>query len=185
MKNYLPRIFMLAGCIVFAVFFLTACSAKQESADPQIAAINAIRTKLELPDLSLTFIEMTYASNAPSSLPVDLYEDTGGRKYYIDPATLQVVEIDARSVLENVPSDVSLLPVEIRAKAQRLMSAVIPDFDTLQISWTYKEGNKGDNYFFSWYNVKRESMANPPFAQIALHKSGTLFAYYNTLFLDK
>ena len=170
---------------MIAVLVLAGCSSARDPADPQLKALNTIRTQLELPISPLEFVEMTFASNSPRSLEVAVYQDSAGRKYYIDPLSNQVVEIDARSVLPNIPPEAALMPEEIRAKALKFISATIPGFDTLQANWEYEEGNKGDNYFFSWYGEMGAGSFNRPFAQIAIHKSGILFAYYNTLLLDK
>jgi hypothetical protein len=200
MQSQNHRSLPLLLCTVFTVILLAACSSGQgavepqdnsvdairtQGGDPQINAINTIRTQLELPDLPLTFVEMTYASNTPTSMQVARYDDTGGRKYYVDPVSLQVVEIDARSVLENLPAGVDLPPAEIKAKAMRLIAAAIPGFESLQTTWRYEEGGKVDNFFFSWYAPIQAGMTMPPFAQIAIHKSGILFAYYNSLLLGR
>jgi hypothetical protein len=163
------------------------CSPKQNSTDQQLAAINAIRTKLDLPALPLKFIGPSDMANSPSGgLKVAQFQDTQGRNYSVDPATDQVVEIDARSMLSTIPADAPLKSeADITAMAQKYIAATIPGFATLQAKWTYDAGNKGDNYFFSWYDKSATGSMNFPFGQIGIHKSGVLFAYYNTLLLGK
>jgi len=184
-----PRtIFIVSALpIIFIALALVSCSSKQNSTDQQLAAINAIRLKLDLPDLPLKFIGTTNMANSPSGgLKVAQFQDTQGRNYFVYPATDQVVEIDARSMLSTIPADAPLKSeAEITAQAQKYIAAAIPGFETLQTKWTYEAGNKGDNYFFSWYGANAAGAMNRPFAQIGLHKSGLLFAYYNTLFLEK
>jgi hypothetical protein len=181
----------LATLVVFAIFFTSAvssgCTSKQVSADQPVDAINTIRAKLKLPDLPLEFIEMTHMTNSPNGdLEVALYQDPDGRKYFVDLPTNQVVEIDARSILTNIPSNaVPMSDEDIKALALKLVSATISDFVNLQSSWTYEEGNKGDNFFFSWYADIPVGSINRPFIQIGLHRSGVLFAYYNTMSIDQ
>jgi hypothetical protein len=166
---------------------LASCSSKQNPQDQQTGAINAIRTKLDLPELPLKFGGITNMVNSPSGgLKVALFQDTQGRNYFVNPETNQVVEIDARSMLSNIPADAPLKSeADVTAQAQKFIAATIPGFNTLQSKLTYEAGNKGDNYFFSWYGEAAAGAMNRPFAQIAIHKSGLLFAYYNTLFLEK
>jgi len=173
--------------IIFIALALASCSSKPNSTDQQIGAINAIRTKLDLPDLPLKSIGTTDMANSPSGgLKVAQFQDPQGRNYFADPVTDQVVEIDARSILSTIPPDAPLKSeAEITAQAQKYIAAAIPGFNTQQASWTYEAGNKGNNYFFSWYAASAAGAMNRPFAQIGLHKSGLLFAYYNTLFLEK
>lgn len=175
------RIFLFLLVMIPAA---SGCSQDQETANLQVEAIDAIRIRLELPALPLVLIGMTSMANSPSgNLEVACYQDTGGRKYYIEPISNQVVEIDARSVLPYVPMETSIMPAEILAKANRYIRATIPGFDLLQAEWTYEQGSKADNYFFAWIGKMEPGFFNPPFAQIAIHKSGILFAYINTLLL--
>ena len=179
--------FLSAISVILVAGSLASCSSKQKSTDQQIGVINAIRAKLKLPDLPLKFVEITNMANSPSGgLKVAIFQDTQGRNYSVDPATDQVVEIDARSMLSNIPADAPLKSeAEITAQAQKFIAATIPGFESLHSRWTYEAGNKGNNYFFSWYGESAAGSMNRPFAQIGLHKSGLLFAYYNTLFLEK
>jgi len=183
--KFTRSIFILS--IFFIAMALTGCSSKPNSTDQQIGAINAIRAKLNLPGLPLKYIGITDMNNSPSGfLKVAQFQDTQGRNYSVDPLTDQVVEIDARSMLSSIPAEAPLMSeADITAQAQKFIAATIPGFATLQAGWTYEAGNKGDNYFFSWYDKSPAGAMNRPFAQIAIHKSGLLFAYYNTLFLDK
>jgi hypothetical protein len=189
MKYHRSRIIEAGLIVVFAALVLAGCSSEQDQ-DPtrqQIKAINTLRTQLELPKSPLEFVELTYDGNSPSgNLQVAVYQDKDGRKYSVDPITNQVVEMDARALLDKISPLASVLSEEaIREKSQKLMSAVIPGFETLRTSWTYEEGGKVDNYFFNWYGEGPAGSSNRPRAQIALHKTGLLFGYYNTLMLDK
>ena len=178
---------ILASTLFLTIPGLSGCSSSRTSTNQQENAINTIRAKLDLPNSPLTFVEMTSMANSPnSSLVVAVYQDSQGRKYSVEPKTNQVVEIDARSVLSNIPPNaLALTEGTIRARAMKFISAAIPDFENLKSQWTYEEGGKIDNYFFSWYGQMTNGSMNRPFAQIGLHKTGVLFAYYNTLLLEK
>jgi len=189
MKFHPNRLTHAALIAVLAALILAGCSSGKDT-DPtrqQVRAINTLRTALELPKSPLEFVEMTNDPNSPGgSLQVAVYQDTDGRKFSVDPLSLQVVEMDARALLDKIsPLDSVLSEETIRAKAQKFFAAAIPGFDTLHTGWTYEEGGKIDNYFFNWYGGTVDSSGNRPRAQIALHRTGLLFAYYNTLMLNK
>ena len=97
-KNTLPLALLT---VLSVIFFLVGCASQQATANLQVQAINTLRTQLQLPKTPLELVETTGYSNSPrGSLQVAVYQDTQGRKYYIDPLTNQVVEMDARSLLE-------------------------------------------------------------------------------------
>jgi hypothetical protein len=154
---------------------------------PLAGAIEKIRPDLELPELPLSFIGNTRMINSPGGdLLVANYQDSAGRNYSVEPGTDQVVEIDARQLLTDISSDAPTLSMQVlKSKAIQYITAVIPDFEKLQHSWKYEDGAKGDYYFFNWYGGLAPGSMNRPFVQIGLHKSGFLFAYYNTLLLNK
>jgi hypothetical protein len=172
---------------LLVLFVVSGCSSNHRSSNPQIAAIEEIRPKLGLPDLPLESTGMTIMSNSPNGdLQVAAYQDSEGRIFFVNPQTNQVMEIDARTLLANIPTGTSFLSEdELRSKAQKIFTATIPNFKNLQSGWTYEEGNKGDNYFFNWYGELADGTQMRPFSQVALYRSGLLFAYYNTLLLDK
>ena len=179
------RSLTLTFLIPLLIFTLAGCSPNKITADPQIEAINKIRQILNLPDLPIEFVRMTGMINSPSgNLQVAQYKDSEGRKFLVDPESNQVVEIDARSVLSRIPSNApSLSDEELRRKVEGYFLAAIADFDSLKSGWSYEEGIKGDNYFYTWYDEITPGAFNRPFAQIAIHKSGELFGFYNTLLI--
>jgi hypothetical protein len=182
------RIVLGKVVIVTILFFvLTNCSSAQQTPEQPVDVKSAIRNILELPELPLEFVETTRMLNSPSGdLQVEVYQDSEGRKYSIYPEINQVLEIDARSIFLTTPPDIqSLSSVELKAKALNYANAVIPDFDSLQSSLVYEEGEKGDNYFYSWYGEMQSGYMNRPFLQIGMNKSGILFAFYNTLSIPK
>jgi hypothetical protein len=151
--------------------------------DPLQAAVKDIRPKLGLPNLPLRFVENTRMTNSPSgNLPVALYEDSEGRKYYVEPGSRLVVEIDARAILPAIPESAPALAVDdLRAMAWKMARDAIPDFEKLTADLKYEQGGKGRNMFFDWRGEMASGQTMPPFVQIALHDSGVLFAYYNTI----
>jgi len=155
----------------------------KDSIDDPIDAINEARKSLELPDLPLEFVENTGMINSPSGgLEVANYSDSEGRIFSVNPTTNQVVEIDARVILQsNSPEKPPLSSDEVKAKAMIYAKAMIPDFDTLETSLKYEDGVKVNNYFFTWYPEKSSGSMNRPFLQFGFYNSGVLFAYYNTL----
>jgi len=176
---------ILTAAIVVSI--LAGCSPAKNSTSQPTDAINEIRKSLELPDLPLEFVENTGMINSPSGgLEVANYKDSEGRIYSVDLKTDQVVEIDARAILPNIsPDKPSLSSDEIKAKAIMFAKTLIPNFDSLQSSLQYEEGGKVDNYFFTWYGKLSSGSMNRPFLQFGFHKSGVLFAYYNTLSVEK
>ena len=186
--KFKPSRFILAVFIlIFAVPVLAGCSSEQKPAQPQIEAINRLRSALDLPIASLEFVEMTFDPNSPNgNLEVALYQDTDGRKYSVDPISNQVVEMDARALLDTLaPLTTSMSEEALRGKALRFMLAAMPGFETLQTRWVYEEGGKIGNHFFRWVDPQAPGQSNPTRAQIAFDDSGLLFAYYNTLILEK
>jgi hypothetical protein len=177
----------LITAVFLTTFALAGCSPAKASTNQQLDAINEIRKSLELPELPLDFVEKTGMINSPSgNLEVAIYQDSEGRNFSVNPETNQVVEIDARTILSNIPPDTpTLSPDELKAKAMEYIKDTISNFDSLQSSWQYEEGAKVENYFFTWYGEITPGSMNRSFAQIGLHKSGVLFAYYNTLLLER
>jgi hypothetical protein len=183
------RRFVIPAVFTFILVFLmlAGCASEQDPAHLQIEAINILRNRLQLPKIPLEYVETMFYSNSHSgNLQVAVFQDTEGRKYFVDPQTNQVVEMDARVLLNNISPLASVLSEEqLRAKAQKIIAAAIPSFETLRTNWVYEEGGKIDNYFYSWYSQEAAGSSDRPRAQIALHRTGLLFAYSNTLTLDK
>lgn len=172
---------------VIVISILAGCSPEKDSANQSTDAITEIRSSLELPELPLEFVENTGMANSPSGgLEVANYRDSEGRIYSVNPTTNRVVEIDARAILSEIPANApALSPDEIKAKATMFAKTVMPNFDSLQSSFQYEEGGKVDKYFFTWYGEMSSGSMNRPFLQFGFHKSGVLFAYYNTLSVEK
>lgn len=186
MKSNLRDPITAAIFVLFASLILTGCGAEQASANPQIGAINTLRTQLQLPKTSLEFVEMTTDPNSPAPIQVAVYQDVDGRRFSVDPITNQVIEMDARALLDKISPLASVLTGDqVRAKALKLINAAIPNFESLQSKWAYEEGGKIDNYFYTWYGEMAPGASNRPRIQIAIHRTGLVFGYYNTLMLGK
>ena len=176
---YVVSALLVAGCT------LTRPTPDHATANPPSRAIDEIRVPLGLPELPLEFVEITGMANSPDGdLQVALYKDVEGRKYSVEPQTNQVVEIDARSVLSSIPPERRpLAQADLSSIAKRRVETTTPDFDARAPSLVYEEGSKGDHYFFTWTDGTQAAAHMRPFAQIGLHVTGELFAYYNTLSL--
>ena len=179
------RPFQLILSLLVAILVLSGCAPRKPSGAAQLAAINKIRQVLELPALPLQIVETTYNANSPSGdLQVVVYADSQGRKFSVDPQTNRVVEIDARALLASIPADAPSVSQDIlRTKARKFIAATTPHFASLEAGLKYEESGKIDNSFFDWTDTQHPGSSNRTFAQIGFHKSGLLFAYYNTLSL--
>jgi hypothetical protein len=173
---------------ILEILFLAGCAnqptaAGQPADNPQVIAIKNFRLALGLPDLPLESKGMEHMINSPSSdLPVAFYVDSDGRKFYVEPQTDTVVEMDARDLLASIPAGAPAISQDqLRKKAQEIARTTTPNFDSMLAKLTYEEGGKVDNYFFEWRKQISPGRMMWPFLQIAFHKSGFIFAYYNTL----
>ncbi len=116
------RLFRAVLVLILSTSVLVGCATAPSESNPSIEAIQDIRSKLGLPDLPVEFVEPTSMVNSPhGNLSVALYTDSAGRKYYVEPETQQVVEIDARAILASIASDKSALSSdELREKAKAM-----------------------------------------------------------------
>jgi hypothetical protein len=180
---------VLIDSLIAAIFIssLAACSADTRLANQPQAAIDKLRASLDLPAVPLKFVENTIDPNSPAGgLEVAKYQDTQGRIYSVDLKTNQVIEMDARALLPDISSNTpSLSQVEIKALAMQFARKVIPNFDSLQSSLQYEEGGKVDNSFFTWYGELSPGSSNRPRLQLGFYKTGFMFAYYNSLSVEK
>jgi ABC-type Fe3+-hydroxamate transport system substrate-binding protein len=170
----------LAGCAS-----PNAVATPSATDNPQVAAIKNIRAVMGLPNLPLESKGMDVMSNSPSGgLSVAIYADSLGRKFSVEPQTNTVVEMDARDLLASVSAGAPAMSQDqLKIIALRIANATTPNFDSLSSNLTYSEGGKIDNYFFDWRAQASPGQMMPPFLQIAFHKSGFIFAYYNTISL--
>ncbi|HUS83505.1 MAG TPA: hypothetical protein VMX56_00050 [Anaerolineales bacterium] len=151
----------------------------------QIQAIESLQRQLNIPPSSIEFIETTTMINSPNGdMVVALYQDSQGRRYLVEPATNRVVEMNARSLIPSFPLTATALGLsmeDLRITAEQFIAATTDDFPALMLGLAYEEGTKGDFYFYNWRDERASASMNRPFAQIGIHKSGELIAYYNTL----
>ncbi len=161
----------------------TATPASGSINNDALRAIQALRTILGMPDLALEYSGEERMINAPNGdLRVQVYIDSEGRRYFYDPQSQQVVEVDGRQTLSSQSALTSPLSAEeLRAKAQAIAQAVLANFAERSKALTYEEGNKGKYSFFTWRDMAAPTTFMKPFLQIAFTQSGSVFAYYNTL----
>lgn len=174
-------------CLVCLVGLTSGCTQKGIGPDETLAAIDTVRTVLSLPLSPLEFIGTGNMINAPSgALAVENYRDAQGRQYSFDPESGRLVEMDARALLPARSDESNAEPVQdLESLAASYARQLIPDFEARSASLAYEAGSKGENYFFTWYGEMQPGDMNRPFLQFGMHKSGLLFAYYNTLALEQ
>jgi hypothetical protein len=183
MKNNFKSLLSVFAMISLLVPAAACSGTPQPSKNPQVAAIQTICFALGLPELPLEYVEETNMVNSPDgNWRVALYQDSAGRKYYVEIGTNRVVEIDARDLLSRDTTGASALTLkELQNRAENMARAAFPDLSSLEPKLTYEAGQKGDNYFFTWRDDYSPASFNRPFLQLAFVKDGLLFAYYNTL----
>lgn len=158
----------------------TATPASVSMNDEAVKVILSLRTLLGYTDSALQYSGEERMINSPNGdLRVQVYTDAEGRRYSYDPLSQQVVEVDGRQTLSAPTS--SLSDAELRAKAEAIAQAAIPNFAKRSTALTYKESNKGKYIFFTWQDMAAPTTFMKPFLQIALTQDGIVFAYYNTL----
>ena len=181
------RSIILTCVLPSLTLFLFACSSASPAFTSPQEAIENIQNLAGFPESTLSYIETTHMANSPNGdLQIDLYQDQEGRKYYVEPSTNTVVEIDARNLLDS-PADAQPGPAydqtELVRKANEFVRAAIPEFSSLQADLSYEMGNKGDNYFFDWRMPITQGSFMPPFIQVGITTHGDIFAFYNTVTL--
>jgi hypothetical protein len=180
------RVSNSSAFLLATILFFPACSSPQPTpASPQ-EAITEFQAAAGFLQTDLTFVESTTMGNSPRGyLPVDLYQDSDGRQYFVDTRSNTLVEMDARNLLgthTDVQADL-LDQAALEARAEALVRSVIPQFQSLQNELTFEAGGKVDNYFFSWKLPIEPGATMWPFIQVAYTTQGELFAFYNTVTL--
>jgi hypothetical protein len=166
---------------------LCACSSARPAANSPLEAIEQIRILAGFPKSTVSFVETTTMINSPNGdLQVDLYQDEEGRKFFVDPGTNTVVEIDARDLMiamhsPTQPTAVTMTSTELERRAKAFMHAAIPNFSSLEGSLTYEAGAKVNTFFFTWRAANPENSFMPPFIQVAMTGNGDIFGFINTV----
>lgn len=164
---------------------LLACSGITPTPVSAIEAIERIQELAGFPPSTVSYIVTTGMINSPTGdLQVDLYEDEQGRKFFVDPVTGIVVEVDARTLLDDLSADPSpgnLSDVELEGWALEFVRLAVPQFSSMESSLTYEPGGKGNMHFFTWRAANTENFFMPPFVQVGLTNTGEMFAFYNTV----
>lgn len=171
--------------LVTALPLLISCTSP--TASSPLEAVQRIANLAGYSPSELTYIETTTMINSPhGNLKVDLYQDEQGRKFYFDPNTNTVVEIDGRDLLGRThsASEVSSFSLaELASRAEDFVKAAVPEFLSQRDSLDYEASQKGDLFFFDWRMSPDPSFFMPPFIQVGLTNTGEMFAYYDTLYL--
>lgn len=130
---------MLKKSIVFlsvaSFFFANSCSSP--AAKTPIEAIRRLEGLAGFPTTNLAYIGTTTMINSPrGDLQVELYQDGEGRKFYVEPETNIVVEMDARDLLgsEHPGSGTRaavLTQAELASRVEEFVRAAVPEFSSL------------------------------------------------------
>jgi len=173
--------------LLLGLILLVACSPVSSPTDSPLEAIKEFSVLAGFRESDLSFVETTTMGNSPNgNLLVDLYQDEEGRRFYIEPITNTVVEMDARTLLPShgeSPEGTQMEAAELEQRAVSFIHAALPQFSSLQGDLTCEMGNKGANYFFDWRMKTTEVNFMPPFIQVAMTTSGDMFGYINTVTL--
>lgn len=182
------KVFTIRLIIISIIIILfTGCTANNTNIPTPEKSIKTIQKILGLPERPVQFIEETTMVNSPDGkLIVSNYRDEDGINYYVDIQTNIVVEIDARSKLSSISNQVLSIPEEeLKKIAETCANKIIQNFDKIKNGLSFEGTNKGDNYFYSWSKEIKEGSSMPEFLQFGYYKNGELFAYYNTLQLER
>jgi hypothetical protein len=143
------------------------------------AAIAHIRSFLERPNLTLTFVELTLMINSPNAdRQVAVFQDQLETRYSVDPSTFVLTQIEPSGL--HSPSGNPLSPDVVRQMARDLAESS-PGFLKLAPTLQYEEGQKDGLHFFIWTDTKPGWKFNRPQLQVGISDDGTLFTYMNTL----
>lgn len=157
----------------------------KEKRDGAIARVRSFRGNAAL--------RVEYRSTGPNPYAdddgrrIETYVDDHDFEYWIDPANDVLVQAgpgpDWHPTAPAVGQE-RLSVAELRAKAEALIAAEMPDFPERKASFHPLEDNKArQTYFFRWddFSTPVKESGLPPFVQVALRADGTLASYTNTL----
>ncbi len=188
MKSHRTIETSLTLILMLGSLVLSGCAPEQNSIQPQIAAINSLRNQLELPKMSLEFVETSFYPNSPSAKfagcclsrfrmdasimltrsPIKWWKWMPGLywiKFHRLPPLCQRKNFEPRH------KDFSRLPYPILNPCAPT-GLMRREAKLIIIFITGTDGDSADS-------------SNPARAQIALHRTGLLFGYENTLMLNK
>ncbi|MBI3738308.1 MAG: hypothetical protein HY258_04610, partial [Chloroflexi bacterium] len=126
MKN-IHQFLHLTFVVITALGTLTACTNKPvpitQALDNPETAIKNFRAALGLPDLPLELKGADTMINSPGGdLDVLLFTDSDGRKFYVEPHSITVVEMDARDLLASIPANAPVFSqVEIKERVNKML----------------------------------------------------------------
>jgi len=137
-------------------------------------AVTAIHEIVDEPAGNITFVHRGVFAISPEAggHNVLVYEDQNGARYFIDETQYTLVKIEPSGL--RFASGTALSKEALRQIAMQL-ALRSGDFAQNEKTLALEEGQKGENYFFTW--------AGPDglMLQISIRADGTLFSYTNTL----
>lgn len=145
----------------------------------QGTALAHFQDVLGQPIRPLAFVGYTIMINSPNAdRQVAVYEDEIGARYFVDPSTNTLVQIEP-SMLRYPTGDVISLDI-IRQTAQDV-ALRSPGYLGLGSTLQYEESQKNDVYFFVWIDNRPGWKYNPPKLQVGVREDGFIITYMNTL----
>ncbi len=150
-------------------------------------AVANIKVLAENPSLEVQFKDIQDNMYSNNGKNVDIYGDSNGMQYLVEPATNKVVQFGPAagpSVTVNYRMTPRLTTAQLKQKAEDYLMKHINDFTQVKnsVDFTYTTTSKdGMAYAFRWNaNIKpaREDMA--PFVQVVLSPAGDVISFNDT-----
>jgi hypothetical protein len=146
------------------------------------ATIRAFRSD---PELVVTYLA-TAQNPYRDSADIDIYDDTHGFEYWVDPANGRLVHAGPRAGVPSIPvacEESARLGVgKLREIATAIVTAQVPDFpERLAGFHPYEDNRRNQIFFFRWEERGVHEFDLPPFLQVGLHADGALACFTNTL----
>lgn len=158
---------------------------KAEQREPEAVArvIARIRAMREDPSLEVSFQGTSGNPYLATSRRMEIYQDSRGMMYFVDPATDEVFQFGPGP---NSKVEFCLSPKlgvdELRQRAESFLGKNIPDFQQIQKDWVYSESAKGGtSYLFRWEAPAASAGEEvQPFVQVVLSPCGEIMSFNST-----
>ncbi len=153
---------------------ITATNAPVEPQRDDERAVTAIHQIVDQPAGDITFVDRAVLAVSPDAGGHDVlvYEDQNGARYSVDETQYSLVKIEPSGL--RFASGPTLSQDVLRQMAMQL-ALRSGDFAQNEKTLALEEGQKDENYFFTWAGP------NGLMLQIGIRADGTLFSYTNTL----
>jgi len=153
---------------------ITATNASVEPQRDDERAVTAIHQIVDQPAGDITFVDRAVLAVSPDAGGHDVlvYEDQNGARYSVDETQYSLVKIEPSGL--RFASGPTLSQDVLRQMAMQL-ALRSGDFAQNEKTLALEEGQKDENYFFTWAGP------NGLMLQIGIRADGTLFSYTNTL----